>query len=974
MSKWGKLSSLIIFIMVVASITVEAKNSIIEGYVKDAKTGEPLFGANVILVGTTMGAATDVYGKYVIHNVIPGTYTISATYIGYQSKKVEITIKGGEHIEQDFELVPVSIKGEEIVVSAQASGQRQAINQQLSSDKIINVVSAAKIQELPDANAAESVGRLPGVSVLRSGGEGYKVTIRGLQPKYNKIMINGIEMGSSDPNDRSTDLSIISSNMLEGIEVYKTVTPDMDANVIGGGVNFDTREAKVKVPGVPQISLLVQGGYNNLPDAYNKFNNYKYVGSIEDRLFNDCLGVFAQIDIERRNLTSNQLSAYYDHLANSTTQYITTGLSLFYLPRDRQRYNGALNLDLKLPEGKIRLINFISFSSTSSQQAENDFSISNTAQTYQLLNINNTVNNIMNVVDFEEQLSIFHLDAKLSHTYSETKSPDNWGVSFAQLSKGLSQFVNQPNVNPQAVAKAGNGDFSVSYLTGISRNYSFTKQRAVGGSLDLTTDLDFSDIVKTQIKFGGKYEYQTRSYVYDQYNSQPLNGPAILFLDNIINQHFGFPMDNYNIPMTYFIDPDFSYGTFLGGDYKMVAPLNTAMLSELVDLLQRNIQYLNENQHDYSYYHNVYASKISNYSGNEDRSAFYGMLTTKIGQKLTLITGVRYQNLKTNYTGIRGLMTNTGYYLSYNHYDTTVTRNHGYWLPNISLRYKPLEWFDIRLSYTNTLAYPDFNAIIPKIDMNGYSITWVNYKLTPSRSTNYDAYLSFYNNTIGLFTAGVFLKQIDDLIYPWSFYVSGKDALPYLPHSLITTPDPRATYNISTYLNNSYRVNDYGLELDWQTHMWYLPAPLYGLVFGINYTHVFSKAKYPYTYLVSTGRSIQPVDTSFVDRLIYQPNNIVNLSLGFDYKGFSIRVAMLYQSDIFTGPNFWPQLRSHTSAYRRWDIAVKQELPWSGLQLYGNLNNIGGAKDVSVIQGGTQVPISIQDYGMTANLGLRVEL
>ncbi|MEX0736295.1 MAG: hypothetical protein WD182_02565, partial [Bacteroidota bacterium] len=78
----------------------------------------------------------------------------------------------------------------------------------------------------------------------------------------------------------------------------------------------------------------------------------------------------------------------------------------------------------------------------------------------------------------------------------------------------------------------------------------------------------------------------------------------------------------------------------------------------------------------------------------------------------------------------------------------------------------------------------------------------------------------------------------------------------------------------------------------------------------------------------------------------------------------------LYQANIFTGPNYWPQLRTNTSAYRRWDIAIKQKLPWFGIQLYGDLYNLGGANDISVIQG-SGFPQSEQSYGLTADLGLR---
>ncbi len=946
----------------------------IKGKVSDVTTGDPLPGASVMLSSTNIGAATDLNGNYFISNVPPGTYTIRATYIGYGTKEMHVDVISNGTAMINLGLEPVGIKEKEIVVTAQASGQNAAINQQLSSDQIENVVSAAKIKELPDVNAAESVGRLPGVVVLRNGGEGYEVSIRGLQPKYNQVTINGISMGSSNPNDRSTDLSMVSSDMLGGIEVKKSITADLDANVIGGVVNFDMREAHVKTPGIPEFSLQVQGGYNKLLDANNKLNNYKYVGTIEDRFLDDRFGIFAQADIERRNLTSNQLSASYDQLNNNTTEYKTTALSLLFIPRDRQRYNSSINMDFKLPDGKIQLMNFVSSSNTSSVMTANSYTISNATQTYQLSSQNNTVANIMNAVDFDDQFSVIHLDAKAFHTYSETKSPDVWGVNFVQSSQGLTQFSEQPNIDPQTVPKAGNLDFSSSYLAGVQRGNSFARQRALGGSLDLKTNVMFSNDISAEIKAGGKFTYQTRSYNYELFQSLQLDIPGALPVDDKINQYFSLPMGNYVIPMTYFIDPRSNFGTFLGGEYNMVAPLDAAKLSALSDLLQRNLQYFAEHNQNIDYFRNDYASTIFNYSGHEKHSAFYVMGTCKIGDQITIIPGIRYQNLQTTYTAVRGVLDVNGIY-SYNHYDTTVTQNHGYWLPDVSVRYKPVSWFDVRLSYSNTLAYPDYNAIIPKIDLSsvsGYLISWMNYKLSPSRSRNYDAYLSFYNNEVGLFTAGMFLKQIDNLIYPWSFFVHGSDAAQYLPYSLVKNTS-NASYNIVTYVNDSYTVTDYGLELDWQTHLWYLPGPLSGIVLGVNYTHVFSKAQYPYTYQPpSNGRNIPPtVDTTFIDRLVYQPSDIINFTLGFDYESFSVRLAFLYQSDIFTGPNFWPQLRSYTTPYRRWDISAKQGLPWFGLEIYGDINNINGANDVSVIHGGARVPIAEQDYGMTADVGLK---
>lgn len=405
-------------------------------------------------------------------------------------------------------------------------------------------------------------------------------------------------------------------------------------------------------------------------------------------------------------------------------------------------------------------------------------------------------------------------------------------------------------------------------------------------------------------------------------------------------------------------------------------PLNFEMMAEAERWVRSNADYILAHG-KLGYFLDNFNSTTNNYEGIENLSAFYVMTTVNIGPDLTIIPGVRYQALKTTYTAPRGEQnTSSALAGAYRHFDTTVVVEHSYWLPDVILRYKPLSWFDVRLSYTNTISYPDYNAITPKIDKQiGNAVAWNNYKLKPSRSENYDAYVSFYDNSIGLLTVGGFLKRITDLIYPWNYYVLDSVAAPYLAYQPPPTLPPNGTYyNILTFVNDPFRIDDWGLELDWQTHFWYLPHPFDGLVLNVNYTHIFSKAQYPFTFTRTTGFRGVPVyvDTSYTDRLLYQPNDIVNLSLGYDYEGFSVRVSMLYQADIFTGPNFWPQLRTHTSSYTRWDLSVKQSLPWFGIQVYGDLNNINGVDDISIINAPTGVPQSQQSYGLNADLGIRI--
>ncbi|HTY38705.1 MAG TPA: carboxypeptidase-like regulatory domain-containing protein, partial [Bacteroidota bacterium] len=181
-------------------------SGVIKGKVFDKDTKEGLPGANVVIKGTSVGTATDLNGNYYITNVPPGKFTLQVSYIGYRPKTADISVSNDATVMQDFGLEAAAIEGQVFVVTGQAQGQMQAINQQLTSDKIVSIVSEARIQELPDFNAAQAISRLPGISTLTSSGEANKIVIRGLAPKYNQITIGGISLASTG----STQIGITS--------------------------------------------------------------------------------------------------------------------------------------------------------------------------------------------------------------------------------------------------------------------------------------------------------------------------------------------------------------------------------------------------------------------------------------------------------------------------------------------------------------------------------------------------------------------------------------------------------------------------------------------------------------------------------------------------------------------------------------------------------------------------------------------
>ena len=261
-------------------------------------------GTNVYLEGTGMGTITDNEGNYVIHKVPPGNYTLKFKFIGYKDLSFNIDIVSGETFYQDANMQFAAIDVGEVIITTQLKGQLKAINEQLSSNTIKNVVAEDRIKDIPDANAAESIGRLPGISIIRSGGEGQKVAIRGLAPQYNIIMVNGVRIPSTDRQDRSTDLNMISSNLLSGIEVTKALTADMDADAVGGVVNMKINGADEGFHG----RISAQGGFNAQENIYS---NYKVTGEISDRFFDQKLGFRLNTNMEQVNRSTDQLHASY---------------------------------------------------------------------------------------------------------------------------------------------------------------------------------------------------------------------------------------------------------------------------------------------------------------------------------------------------------------------------------------------------------------------------------------------------------------------------------------------------------------------------------------------------------------------------------------------------------------------------------------------------------------------------------------
>jgi TonB-dependent receptor len=856
----------------------------------------------------------------------------------------------------------IVVAGDEVVVTGQAEAQMAAINQQLSARSIKNVVSAKRIQEIPDANAAEAVGRLPGVSLVRSGGEGSKVVIRGLSPKYNKIQVEGVKMAATGSDDRSSDLSMISPYMLEGIEVSKAALPDKEADVIGGSVNFILREA----PEGLKYDALVQSSYNGLKKDYG---DYKFVLSGSNRFFDNKLGIFAQLDVENRNRSSYELNVNYTNFSSplnpDDVDVSISTLLLKDISRDINRYGGTIVMDYKLPNGKIKLSNFISSIAKNYLNRFENYRPFYVDLFYTLQDAENDLTVMTNSLRIQNSFSGLNIDAGISYAYSKNESPRSVTFQGYEPSAFDVKKLNY-EAPPDSIPYYVNNNIASAYLYDVTLATSITHESEISVDINIDYTLNISKGISALLKAGTKYKYLEKDFD-KEVEWMPIHwggGEPSKRIDKILQAYPWMqetaPLGSIRLPYSLFIDPDYHPEDFLGGNYTIQNMPNPELANGIADLLKGD------------YFYNYPQSIKDDYNGNENYFASYVMSDINIGNMLTIIPGVRYERNETQYTGIRGNQQTKLEHIGYIHYDTTTTRKNDFLLPMVHVKFKPVKWFDIRAAYTNTLSRPNYNHIIPSWNRTLTNVVWNNPFLKPSQSTNIDLYASFYSNEVGLFTIGGFYKEIKDLIF-WAGIGSITDPNEY------GLPAITAGKTISKMINNKFPAFLRGIELEWQTHFWYLPGILKGLVFNINYTHTSSSVKYPRTIIKTKYLNKPPwvivtnIDTFFTDRLINQPNNILNITLGFDYKGFSTRVSMLFQDDIFAKSNFWERHRGTSAQYTRWDIAVRQKLPIEGLELLGNFNNITATieRDVNV---GTGYPIREQHYGSTIDVGIRYRL
>ena len=933
-------------------IVVEQEYGTIMGRITDEQTGEPLPGATVTIRGTSIGSVTNLNGNYTLVQVPTGTQSVVISFLGYRDKVQEVEIKPNSTLSLNAALQPDVTTMQEVIVTGQALGQQAAINQQLSSNTIVNVVSKERIEELPDQNAAESVGRLPGIAIERNAGEGQKVIVRGLSPRFNAITINGERIPSTDPQDRSVDLSMISPEQLAGIEVFKALTPDKDGDAIGGTVNFVVKRASENWQG----NVRVQTGYNSIA---NEWGQYRGNASLSNRFLDNKLGVLVTGNYQRANRSSDVLSADWQTLVERPDLIRLESSTLSDIIEVRRRYGGSLAVDYDLGVNSSLLWSTLWGETDRDElRRRRTFDVRENFQDYGLrersLNTRLLSSSFSGDHAFSNQSLEF--DWRTSYSTSRQTTPFSHQMRFREVNAFDFDEGGPPvGAGPGAITGFANNDFANAFLRRGEIDDDLTTEDIYTVQADLKKVLNFGSGNRAYVKGGVKYRLFDRSKDAVQFRDQG-NGAQDGFedfLEDFPNEYQLTPSAaNQDISMTNFLG-NYQAEDFLDNSVDFGPGLNEFAVDRFATLFAS----------DY-YYPNGLVDN-ADYEAQEGIAAAYLMSEVDFG-KLMLLGGVRIEHTDAEYLGFRTAEIDEddldeGELGATFRQEQTSEIAYTEWLPMLHARYKFTDWFDVRVAATRSLARPDFQNLVPweRIEPFESRAELGNPALQHMTAWNFDVFFSAYRN-FGLFTVGFFQKELSNIDVQYQFTETNRRDLLF-------------GYEVSQPINVTEPTTVRGVEIDFQANLLALPSPFNGIVFSANVTFIESSTLYP--FFARRGDSGSPLFTPrFVDdfrpgRMPGQPDLTTNVSLGYEKGGFSGRLSMILQDDSFDQLGSRPQEDSFSDLLVRLDAVASYNIN-KQFQVFAHWNNITDAP-IESFQFQESFLTAQEYFGFTADFGLR---
>lgn len=814
---------------------------------------------NIIVTGSSKSRKTDVTpylyfcrklltdnnryetnGFYTFPNLDPGTYTVKVSYVGYSPVELKITIPAGRTLEKDV-VLNEGVELQEVVVGGAFQGQRRAINAQKSNLGITNVVSADQVGKFPDSNIGDALKRISGINVQYDQGEARFGQVRGTSADLSSVTINGNRVPSAEGETRNVQLDLIPADMIQTIEVNKVVTPDMDADAIGGSINLVTKNSPYK----RTIAATAGTGYNWISEKAQLNLGFTY----GDRFFNDKLGLMVSASYQNSPSGSYDTEFTWEQDEDGKVYVNDYQIRQYYVTRERQSYSAALDWDIDTNH-KLTFKGIFNNRNdwenryrTNLKDLEPDGSATVRIQTKAGTPDNRNARlERQRTMDFalggEHLFGPLAMDWHASYAKASEERPNERYIDF-QLKKQKFNMDLSNERQPFASPKDGstmtlNDEFSLKELT---------EQQEDIKEQDLKFSANFKLPFKNgnKLKFGAKVVRKTKDKEVDFYEYSPLDEDA--FMENSLkntvdqsNKHF-MPNSKYQT------------GIYAGKEYTGSLDLNNASLFEKEQ---------------------VQEELAGNFEARETVSSGYIRFDQKITDRVELMSGLRIENTDLAYTG-------RTYDADEDITGKTERQHNSYinFLPSLLVKWNVNEDFKVRGSFTQTLSRPKYSALVPSVNIkrSDNEITIGNPELKPTMSYNFDLSADYYFRSIGLVSAGIFYKKIDDFIVD----------------QISTNYEYQGNvYTRFTQPKNAGNANLLGVELSYQRDFGFIAPALKCIGFYGTYTYTHSRVE----------------DFNFEGReneeglsMPGSPTHTANASLYFEKAGLNIRLSYNFASD-----------------------------------------------------------------------------
>jgi TonB-dependent receptor len=811
----------------------------IKGRVLDSLTREALPGATVFISGTTLATTTDLNGEFLIR-VPSGEVVVEIRYVGFETFTRTLTVQDEQITDVVFNMRGNLTQLQGVVITGVLQGQQRALNQQKTADNIKNVVSAEQIGRFPDPNVAEALQRVPGVNIERDQGEGRYVLVRGLAPQFTNISINGEQVPSPEAGVRYVALDAVPADQLSSIEVSKALTPDMDGDAIGGSVNLITRTAQNE-----QLSVngSVLGGYNNLTEKAN------LQGSLElsKRFLNNKLGIMLNSSYYETNRGS-------DNWERDGAEFVLRDYNLL-----RTRTGLSSTIDYKIDDRSEIYFRTIYNRFTDREQRRQYVFIPNEDPSpFEAHEIERFTKDRLE----KQMVTSFNLGAK--HTFQKVNL--DYEIAYAEAIQDTPYDIeigSKAEVDELSTDFTSDKDFPAFTVNGLS--YRNPNNIYLDNSIYELDELVVGNTYAKDVNKTAKFNISIPYALGSNSGTFKVGGKVRLKEKNydVTENVYSWEGDTYTLDQ-------FSGGivdrNFLDNRYTLRANADP----------KKVIRHFNANQAGYqlSIDDKLAAEALEAFEATEDVYAGYAMSKLQM-KKLMILFGFRYELTEVSYAS------NEVLYDSLGELDEILpvngSRNYGYLLPQLHLKYQLDNLTNLRFAATQTYARPNFQDIVPsqEIDLSAREGTIGNPELKPVSATNLDLMGEHYFGNVGILSAGFFYKRLGDFIFNRTF---------------VTDTHPRAS-GVSlelTQAQNGKEANLLGFEIAYQQNLSFLPGFLKGFSVYANYTYTHSNA---------TIQSREEDSGTEEIRLPGQAKSVGNFSLAYDLKRFNIRISSNFNGE-----------------------------------------------------------------------------